>query len=163
MIRRRRVPVPIYLCYLALISRGVTSFIVPTTPLRHGLSSSSSPSSLTRTFLSETTPPSPSSEDVEPVVSQLTDTKIDKEDDDVVGAVAPPPPPKPAVKCPDCDLCDGSGRITGGIGAIVPWIPIKAYRPCPNFIERGGRYTRSGQGLDEIAFGRADAAMRDDN
>ena len=25
--------------------------------------------------------------------------------------------PKPAVKCPDCDLCDGSGRILGGLGA----------------------------------------------
>lgn len=42
----------------------------------------------------------------------------------------------------------------GGIGAVVPWIPIKAYRPCPNFIARGGNYERSGQGLDEIAFGR---------
>jgi hypothetical protein len=121
-------------------------------------------------------------------------------------------PPKAAVKCPDCDLCDGSGRsvhidvywsvlvviadclllkykftirrlilflvfsailmvqfrtslslcrpsllffrISGGIGAILDWWPIKAYRPCPNFIERGGSYTRSGQGLDEIAFGR---------
>lgn len=63
-------------------------------------------------------------------------------------------PPKPAVKCPDCDLCDGSGRIAGGIGAVLPWIPIKAYRPCPNFIDRGGFYERSGQGLDEIAFGR---------
>jgi hypothetical protein len=61
---------------------------------------------------------------------------------------------KPPVKCPDCNLCDGSGRIPGGIGAVLPWIPIKAYRPCPNFIERGGTYTRTGQALDEIAFGR---------
>lgn len=32
---------------------------------------------------------------------------------DVVGeaaAAADEEPPKPAVKCPDCDLCDGSGR-----------------------------------------------------
>mmetsp|Transcript_9161 Transcript_9161/g.19023 ORF Transcript_9161/g.19023 Transcript_9161/m.19023 type:complete len:140 (-) Transcript_9161:784-1203(-) len=64
------------------------------------------------------------------------------------------PPQKPAVKCPDCDQCDGSGRILGGLGAVLPWVPIKAYRPCPNFIENGGRYQRSGQGLDEIAFGR---------
>jgi hypothetical protein len=60
----------------------------------------------------------------------------------------------PTVTCPDCDLCDGSGRISGGIGAVLDWWPIKAYRPCPNFIERGGQYSRSGQGLDEIAFGR---------
>jgi hypothetical protein len=62
-------------------------------------------------------------------------------------------PPVP-VKCPDCDLCDGSGRILGGIAVVFPWWPIKAYRPCPNFINRGGIYERSGQGLDEIAFGR---------
>ncbi|GAX25027.1 hypothetical protein FisN_2Lh312 [Fistulifera solaris] len=58
------------------------------------------------------------------------------------------------VKCPECDMCDGSGRILGGIAVVLPWWPIKAYRPCPNFIERGGIYERSGQGLDEIAFGR---------
>eukprot|EP00569_Conticribra_weissflogii_P004671 CAMPEP_0171338440 /NCGR_PEP_ID=MMETSP0878-20121228/7327_1 /TAXON_ID=67004 /ORGANISM="Thalassiosira weissflogii, Strain CCMP1336" /LENGTH=151 /DNA_ID=CAMNT_0011840221 /DNA_START=23 /DNA_END=478 /DNA_ORIENTATION=+ len=68
----------------------------------------------------------------------------------------------PAVKCPDCDLCDGSGRILGGIGTVLTWWPIKAYRPCPNFIERGGRYVRSGQGLDEIAFGR-DSTFQNDN
>lgn len=45
-------------------------------------------------------------------------------------------------------------RILGGIGVILPWWPIKAYRPCPNFIDKGGFYQRSGQGLDEIAFGR---------
>jgi hypothetical protein len=60
----------------------------------------------------------------------------------------------PAVVCPDCDLCDGSGRIAGGLGAVLPWLPVKAYRPCPNFVDRGGVYQRSGQGLDEIAFGR---------
>ena len=36
----------------------------------------------------------------------------------------------------------------------MEWWPIKAYRPCPNFVDRGGRYVRAGQGLDEIAFGR---------
>jgi hypothetical protein len=59
-----------------------------------------------------------------------------------------------AVVCPECDLCDGSGRIAGGLGAVLPWLPVKAYRPCPNFVNRGGTYQRSGQGLDEIAFGR---------
>mmetsp|Transcript_48561 Transcript_48561/g.117469 ORF Transcript_48561/g.117469 Transcript_48561/m.117469 type:complete len:152 (-) Transcript_48561:226-681(-) len=78
-----------------------------------------------------------------------SDSSSDNEQNDAVIT-----PPKPAIKCPDCDLCDGSGRISGGIGAVLDWWPIKAYRPCPNFIERGGMYSRSGQGLDEIAFGR---------
>ena len=44
----------------------------------------------------------------------------------------------------------------GGLG-VVPgfgWWPIKAYRPCPAFVEAGGRYKRQGQSLDEVAFGR---------
>eukprot|EP00980_Cylindrotheca_fusiformis_P012726 scaffold3108_cov152-Cylindrotheca_fusiformis.AAC.17 len=73
-------------------------------------------------------------------------------------ATAPPP-----VKCPDCDLCDGSGRIVGGLGAVLPWLPVKAYRPCPNLVERGGSYSRSGQGLDEIAFGRDSTFKSGDN
>ncbi|KAJ7536724.1 hypothetical protein O6H91_12G079700 [Diphasiastrum complanatum] len=52
--------------------------------------------------------------------------------------------------------CDGSGRIQGGIG-VVPgftWWPIKAYRPCPAFLEAGGKYKRRGQSLNEVAFGQ---------
>eukprot|EP00970_Alexandrium_tamarense_P013590 scaffold3521_cov195-Alexandrium_tamarense.AAC.24 len=60
--------------------------------------------------------------------------------------------PKIAVKCPDCDLCDGSGRILGGIGTVLEWWPIKAYRPCPNFVDRGGKYERSGQGKFLFGF-----------
>ena len=71
-------------------------------------------------------------------------------------------PPSPPVKCPDCDICDGSGRILGGLGAIFPWFPVKAYRPCPRLVENGGFYSRSGQGLDEIAFGR-DSTFKSDN
>eukprot|EP00591_Stephanopyxis_turris_P017700 CAMPEP_0195538420 /NCGR_PEP_ID=MMETSP0794_2-20130614/49519_1 /TAXON_ID=515487 /ORGANISM="Stephanopyxis turris, Strain CCMP 815" /LENGTH=141 /DNA_ID=CAMNT_0040672397 /DNA_START=528 /DNA_END=953 /DNA_ORIENTATION=- len=70
-------------------------------------------------------------------------------------AVAEVAPPEPPVKCPNCDMCDGSGRIQGGIGLVLTWWPIKAYRPCPNFVNAGGNYERTGQGLDEIAFGRA--------
>jgi len=73
----------------------------------------------------------------------------------------PKPEPRKEIRCPNCDLCDGSGRITGGIGAVLDWWPIKAYRPCPNFLESGGLYQRSGQGLDEIAFGR-DSTFRND-
>ncbi|KAL1136960.1 hypothetical protein V6Z11_A12G274600 [Gossypium hirsutum] len=51
--------------------------------------------------------------------------------------------------------CNGEGRIQGGI-ATVPgfgWWPIKAYRPCPAFVASGGRYTRRGQSMDEVASG----------
>jgi hypothetical protein len=68
-----------------------------------------------------------------------------------------------AVKCPNCDKCDGSGRILGGIPTILPWWPIKPYRPCPNFIANGGEYSRIGQPLDEIAFGRASLDEEEDD
>jgi hypothetical protein len=68
-----------------------------------------------------------------------------------------------AVKCPNCDKCDGSGRILGGIPTILPWWPIKPYRPCPNFIANGGEYSRIGQPLDEIAFGRKTLEEEDDD
>ncbi|KAF8380033.1 hypothetical protein HHK36_027503 [Tetracentron sinense] len=54
--------------------------------------------------------------------------------------------------------CNGEGRIQGGI-ATVPgfgWWPIKAFRPCPEFVASGGRYRRRGQSMDEVAFGRGD-------
>ncbi|QDZ18166.1 hypothetical protein HOP50_01g06690 [Chloropicon primus] len=60
-----------------------------------------------------------------------------------------------AVRC-DCGLCDGEGRIIGGIGSVpgFGWWPIKAYRPCPNFTASGKTYQRKGQILDKIMFGR---------
>uniref|UniRef100_A0A2N9FFB1 Uncharacterized protein n=1 Tax=Fagus sylvatica TaxID=28930 RepID=A0A2N9FFB1_FAGSY len=52
--------------------------------------------------------------------------------------------------------CNGEGRIQGGIATFpgFGWWPIKAYRPCPGFLAVGGRYTRRGQSMDEVAFGR---------
>lgn len=50
--------------------------------------------------------------------------------------------------------CDGTGRVIGGLGAVLPWWPIKAYRPCGDFVKTKKTYRRSGQSLDEIAFGR---------
>lgn len=41
-------------------------------------------------------------------------------------------------------------RISGGVGALVPWLPIKAYRPCPSFTEAKYKYTRQGQSLNEV-------------
>lgn len=66
--------------------------------------------------------------------------------------------------CPTCGAkevkggCDGNGRMIGGLGGVpgFGWWPIKAYRPCPAFVESGGSYTRKGQSLNEIAFGNAD-------
>ncbi len=53
--------------------------------------------------------------------------------------------------------CNGEGRIKGGLGAVpgFGWFPIKAYRPCPAFVDAGGKYRRQGQSLEEVAFGRA--------
>eukprot|EP00245_Coleochaete_scutata_P007475 TRINITY_DN22895_c0_g1_i1.p1 TRINITY_DN22895_c0_g1~~TRINITY_DN22895_c0_g1_i1.p1 ORF type:complete len:171 (-),score=20.95 TRINITY_DN22895_c0_g1_i1:41-553(-) len=52
--------------------------------------------------------------------------------------------------------CNGEGRMMGGLGAVpgFGWWPIKAYRPCPMFIDAGGKYQRKGQSLEEVAFGR---------
>lgn len=63
--------------------------------------------------------------------------------------------------CPGCGRaggpvagCNGEGRIIGGLGAVVSWWPIKAYRPCPDYLNTKKKYQRAGQSLDEIAFGR---------
>ncbi|KAK8603526.1 hypothetical protein V6N13_096004 [Hibiscus sabdariffa] len=67
----------------------------------------------------------------------------------------------PSMGCKACGKeelewgCNGEGRIQGGI-ATVPgfgWWPIKAYRPCPAFVACGGRYTRRGQSMDDVASG----------
>mmetsp|Transcript_33138 Transcript_33138/g.76369 ORF Transcript_33138/g.76369 Transcript_33138/m.76369 type:complete len:145 (-) Transcript_33138:2134-2568(-) len=63
-----------------------------------------------------------------------------------------PGPPRPNY-CPDCEICGGTGRVAGGLGAIFDWMPIKAYRPCPNLIKKGGNYQRVGQGLDDLTKG----------
>jgi len=66
--------------------------------------------------------------------------------------------------CPSCGVklseapkgCDGKGRVAGGMGAVVDWWPIKAYRECPALISSGKQYTRKGQITDEMLFGRTD-------
>lgn len=50
--------------------------------------------------------------------------------------------------------CDGNGRIQGGLGVVLKWWPIKAYRPCPDLVKAKKQYQRAGQSLEEIAFGR---------
>ena len=59
------------------------------------------------------------------------------------------------MKC-GCGNCDGEGRIIGGMGSLpgFGWWPIKAYRPCPNFVQSGQQYKRKGQITDDIMFGR---------
>ncbi|KAL3163094.1 hypothetical protein ABBQ32_009511 [Trebouxia sp. C0010 RCD-2024] len=64
--------------------------------------------------------------------------------------------------CPTCGIsnaskpkgCDGQGRIAGGLGAVVGWFPIKAYRPCPAAVKGNFAYTRKGQITDEVLFGK---------
>ncbi|CAA6665744.1 unnamed protein product [Spirodela intermedia] len=51
-----------------------------------------------------------------------------------------------------CKTC-GREEIERGCNGFG-WWPIKAYRPCPGFVESGGRYRRRGQSMDEVAFGR---------
>ncbi|XP_010441389.1 PREDICTED: uncharacterized protein LOC104724577 isoform X1 [Camelina sativa] len=60
--------------------------------------------------------------------------------------------------------CNGDGRIQGGIATFpgFGWWPIKAYRPCPAFVESGGRYRRLGQSMDEVAFGRGGGDSKSD-
>ena len=31
--------------------------------------------------------------------------------------------------------CDGEGRIQGGIALVLPWWPIKVFRPCPSYLQ----------------------------
>jgi hypothetical protein len=40
----------------------------------------------------------------------------------------------------------------GGVGAVVAWWPIKAFRPCPN-LPATATYVKKGQDVDEIMFG----------
>lgn len=34
---------------------------------------------------------------------------------------------------------------------MIPWFPVKAYRPCPSFVAAKYKYDRSGQSLDEVS------------
>mmetsp|Transcript_3429 Transcript_3429/g.8123 ORF Transcript_3429/g.8123 Transcript_3429/m.8123 type:complete len:280 (-) Transcript_3429:41-880(-) len=55
-------------------------------------------------------------------------------------------------KCPSCGRaqrvdCNGYGKLTGGIGNYVDWVPVKAYRQCPRF---KGSYKRRGQKVNRF-------------
>ncbi|GAB5359006.1 hypothetical protein AAMO2058_000507700 [Amorphochlora amoebiformis] len=63
-------------------------------------------------------------------------------------------------RCPGCGRvggpnwgCNGKGNQLGGFALVVPWWPIKVYRPCPEFLAYGGEYYPAGQGVEEILFG----------
>ena len=77
---------------------------------------------------------SSSSSDVEKIITSSLSSSAESPTTNKI------PPKTKTVPCPDCDMCDGSGRILGGIGTVLEWWPIKAYRPCPNFVERGEQY-----------------------
>jgi len=61
----------------------------------------------------------------------------------------------------ECAECGGSGRIQGGLGTLpgLKWWPIKAFRPCPTCEKEGRAYTRRGQVLDEVLFGKDDMPL----
>ena len=71
------------------------------------------------------------------------------------------PQPTPSTTCPTSGIpladaprgCAGDGRIAGGVGAVLSFWPIKAYRPCPKAEAAGKAYTRKGQITDEMLFG----------
>ena len=73
----------------------------------------------------------------------------------------PPPPSTPPTTCAACGIaladaprgCDGAGRVAGGVGAVLSFWPVKAYRPCPALEKAGLAYTRKGQITDEMLFG----------
>ena len=77
------------------------------------------------------------------------------------------PPPAPSDVFAGCGVkksemkagCNGQGRIAGGVGAVIDWWPIKAYRTCPAFEASGGKYTRKCQITDEVLFGRNDGSQ----
>ncbi|PON68996.1 Lin-54-like [Trema orientale] len=118
-------------------------------PLKHLnlLSSSSSSSSRCSASVVEEGPPPPPPDDSLAVQSDSAIEEANK---------------LPLSGCKACGRevvengCNGEGRIQGGIATIpgFGWWPIKAYRPCPGFLAAGGRYRRSGQSMDEVAFGR---------
>ena len=72
--------------------------------------------------------------------------------------------PEPASDaCPHCGAakgdipfgCDQQGHRAAGAGALIPWWPIKVWNHCPKAAQAGLPYTRKGQIIDEMLFGRA--------
>eukprot|EP00793_Prasinoderma_coloniale_P006301 PRCOL_00001131-RA len=51
--------------------------------------------------------------------------------------------------------CDGHGRVAGGVGAVLPWFPLKVYKPCPAYVAAGKIYSRKGQSNEEIFWSGA--------
>lgn len=56
--------------------------------------------------------------------------------------------------------CDGTGRMIGGIGAVLPWFPAKVYRPCPAYLAAGYQYRREGQTMDQVLFSEPSDKMK---
>jgi len=56
--------------------------------------------------------------------------------------------------------CDGTGRISGGVGAVLPWFPVKVYRPCPSYLAAGYQYKREGQTMDQVLFSEPSDKMK---
>ena len=57
--------------------------------------------------------------------------------------------------------CDGSGKVQGGIATVLPWWPIKVFRPCPAYLEAGYVYRREGQTMDQVLFSEPSSRMKE--
>jgi hypothetical protein len=57
--------------------------------------------------------------------------------------------------------CAGDGKIQGGIATVLPWWPIKVFRPCPAYLEAGYVYRREGQTMDQVLFSEPSTKMKE--
>ena len=57
--------------------------------------------------------------------------------------------------------CDGDGKIQGGIATVLPWWPIKVFRPCPSYQAAGYVYKREGQTMDQVLFSEPSNKMQE--
>lgn len=57
--------------------------------------------------------------------------------------------------------CSGDGKIQGGIATVLPWWPIKVFRPCPSYLEAGYVYRREGQTMDQVLFSEPSTKMKE--
>jgi len=43
---------------------------------------------------------------------------------------------------------------------VLPWFPIKVFRPCPSYLAAGYEYKREGQTVDQVLFSEPSEKMK---